>query len=96
MTNKNKPAPTPPQKQNVSVNDQQVREACAAALEVLSGAQPPRIMELMDKLMVAKLLLKGIAAGEIGVGGRAQAVARQPVTPPPIPENMLEVKRKPR
>lgn len=47
------------------MNEQQVREALAAAFEVLSGAGSARILELADKLVLAKLVLRDVVAGSL-------------------------------
>lgn len=72
---KNEPTPTPPTGPVASINEQQVREACAAALEVLNGARSERILALADKIHVAKLVLNGLATGRFGIGEATPATA---------------------
>lgn len=48
-----------------SLSDEQVANALDAALEVLNGATPGRILERLEELVVAKNLLAGVTAGEL-------------------------------
>ena len=43
---------------------EQVKQAAAAALEVLSGAPHPRILQIVETLALSKSLLAMIASGE--------------------------------
>ncbi len=63
--------PRPPQQQ---ITEQQIKEGAQAALEVLNGAPPGKILELMGHLIVAKLLLGAIARGELIVAQPRQAI----------------------
>ena len=50
------------------ITNERIAQACAAALEVLSGAGSARILALVDQLTVAKLVLRSVAAGETIIG----------------------------
>jgi hypothetical protein len=77
------PAPAPaPQAPGVSLSPDQVRQAIAAGLEVLSGAAPDKVLQLVDQLPACKLVMRGIASGEL-------VVARLPLTTP-APANRAE------
>lgn len=57
----------PPAAPNVSITGDQVRAAIAAGLEVLSGAEPAKVLQLADQLPACKLVMRGIASGELVV-----------------------------
>jgi hypothetical protein len=63
-------APTPPKNQ---ISEEAVRQAAAAAAEVLNGASAARILELMEPLLIAKKLLGFVASGELVIGQVAPA-----------------------
>lgn len=60
------PAPAAePAPQGIRITEQQGREALAAAAEVLNGAAPSRILELAERIALAKVILRDVAAGAL-------------------------------
>lgn len=99
MADKTDPAPAQaPAPNMVSISDQQAREALGAVLEVLGGAPVTRVLELAEKIGLAKRLLSGIVTGEFGIGNAQRPTMlgttmgqpeRRPAGPAPaIPERM--------
>lgn len=61
----------------LSLSPQQVMEALGAAREVLGGCRVERVLELSDKVTVAKIILDAVLRGEL-VLGRAQPSGAPP------------------
>lgn len=52
----------------LTVDQGHVREAIGAVVEVLNGAPTSRVLELSERISVAKVILREIAAGSLIVG----------------------------
>lgn len=63
MDQKKNAAPEP----QLMITPEQVKAAADAAREILEGAPPQRILELTDRIVIAKLFLAGVAKGELVV-----------------------------
>lgn len=60
---------TPPQAAApLSLTPQQVSNAITAAREVLGGCRVERVLELSDRITVAKVILDGLLRGELVIG----------------------------
>jgi hypothetical protein len=53
--------------QQTTLTDEHVQMACGAALEVLNGADQSRILQLLDPLRTAKMVLAALAQGQVVV-----------------------------
>jgi hypothetical protein len=65
------------------INEQQTRGAQAAALEVLSGAPPARILEQVEQIALAKAILRGVVTGQLVIGPPPAPAAAE--SPPAVP-----------
>jgi hypothetical protein len=61
----------------LNVTDNQIREAAAATVEVLSGCDQQRERALMEKLLLAKSVLAMVAAGQLVIGQPAQEPVKE-------------------
>jgi len=50
-----------------AVTPEQVQVAMGAAFEVLNGAPPAKLLELADKIAIAKIIILAIAKGELQI-----------------------------
>lgn len=53
------------------MRDAQIKQALGAVLEVLSGADHPRVLQLAEHIAAGKMLLTGVLSGTLVVTERA-------------------------
>lgn len=69
----------------LSISPQQLTDAMAAAREVLGGCRVERVLELSERISIAKLVLEAILRGELLIGRAAPSAGPEPKNAAPKP-----------
>lgn len=65
------------QQNATQVTQDQVRAAAASGLEVLNGTSSDRVLAQMDQLQLCRIVLRGIASGELMIAQAQQQASAE-------------------